>query len=71
MPHALCVMQLVPHIDSDIPRYIGTSVVQQMRRSEDWQKWKTRMQCAFNGSGYKRILSDQDYAMQHPAMSCI
>eukprot|EP00957_Ditylum_brightwellii_P043477 3296092-Ditylum_brightwellii.AAC.1 len=40
-------------------------------RSEDWQKWKTRSQCAFDGSGYKRILSDPDYAMQHPGMSRI
>eukprot|EP00957_Ditylum_brightwellii_P200647 15295812-Ditylum_brightwellii.AAC.1 len=29
---------------------------------EDWQKWKNRTQCAFNGSGFERILSDREYA---------
>jgi len=33
MPHALCVMQLVPQIDSGIPRYVGTLIVQQTRSS--------------------------------------
>eukprot|EP00957_Ditylum_brightwellii_P170217 12957756-Ditylum_brightwellii.AAC.1 len=42
-----------------------------MGRSEDWQKWKTRMQCAFDGSGYKRILNDPDYLLHHPGMSHI
>eukprot|EP00957_Ditylum_brightwellii_P168836 12851288-Ditylum_brightwellii.AAC.1 len=40
-------------------------------RSEDWQKWKTRTQCAFDGLGYKRILSESDYVMQRPGMSRI
>ena len=31
-------------------------------RVEDWQKWKNRTQCAFDGSGYERILSDREYA---------
>eukprot|EP00957_Ditylum_brightwellii_P063986 4854104-Ditylum_brightwellii.AAC.1 len=29
---------------------------------ENWQKWKNRTQCAFDGSGYERILSNQEYA---------
>eukprot|EP00957_Ditylum_brightwellii_P096107 7322152-Ditylum_brightwellii.AAC.1 len=29
------------------------------------------MQCAFDGLGYERVLSDPDYVMQHPGMSRI
>ena len=29
---------------------------------EEWQKWKSRTECAFSGSGYERILDDADYA---------
>eukprot|EP00957_Ditylum_brightwellii_P007939 601420-Ditylum_brightwellii.AAC.1 len=29
---------------------------------EDWQKWTNCTQCAFDGSGYERILSNQEYA---------
>eukprot|EP00957_Ditylum_brightwellii_P074824 5686481-Ditylum_brightwellii.AAC.1 len=29
---------------------------------EDWQKWKNCTWCAFDGSGYERVLSDWEYA---------
>eukprot|EP00957_Ditylum_brightwellii_P035728 2708582-Ditylum_brightwellii.AAC.1 len=29
---------------------------------KDWQKWKNCTQCAFDGLGYERVLSDQEYA---------
>ena len=31
-------------------------------RYDEWQKWKNRTQCAFIGSGYERILDDEDHA---------
>eukprot|EP00957_Ditylum_brightwellii_P151688 11551599-Ditylum_brightwellii.AAC.1 len=40
-------------------------------RSEDWQKWKTRTQCALDGSGYEGILNYSNYAFRHLDMSCI
>eukprot|EP00957_Ditylum_brightwellii_P071442 5430982-Ditylum_brightwellii.AAC.1 len=46
-------------------------IVEFTGKPEDWQKWKTRMQCTFDGLGYERILSNPDYAMQHPGMSRI
>ena len=27
-----------------------------------WQKWKSKTECAFDGSGYKKVLSSQAYA---------
>jgi hypothetical protein len=30
---------------------------------EDWAKWKSRTQCTFRGSGYKRVLEDNVYAV--------
>ena len=33
---------------------------------EDWQRWKSRTQCAFDGSGYEKILTDPVYAVMHP-----
>jgi hypothetical protein len=30
---------------------------------EEWQKWKSRTECAFSGSGYERILDDSEFAM--------
>ena len=29
---------------------------------EEWQKWKSRTECAFSGSGYERVLDDLEYA---------
>ena len=29
---------------------------------KEWQKWKSRTECAFSGSGYERILDDADFA---------
>eukprot|EP00957_Ditylum_brightwellii_P088653 6752166-Ditylum_brightwellii.AAC.1 len=46
-------------------------IVEFTGRSEDWQKWKTRAQCAFDGSGNEGILNDSNYAFRHPDMSRI
>eukprot|EP00957_Ditylum_brightwellii_P079446 6041643-Ditylum_brightwellii.AAC.1 len=40
-------------------------------RSKDWQKWKTRTRCAFDGSDYEGILNDSNYAVRHLDMNCI
>jgi hypothetical protein len=29
---------------------------------DDWAKWKSRMECAFSGSGYEQVLEDSGYA---------
>jgi hypothetical protein len=38
---------------------------------EEWPKWKSRTICAFDGSGYERILSDRQYATTHLRMNKI
>ena len=35
----------------------------------DWARWKSRTQCAFDGSGYKKILTDKEYALQNPRLN--
>ena len=37
----------------------------------EWQKWKSRTECAFDGSGYEQILADKDYAIKHKKMNKI
>eukprot|EP00957_Ditylum_brightwellii_P093122 7089681-Ditylum_brightwellii.AAC.1 len=29
---------------------------------DEWQKWKNHTQCAFIGSGYEKILDNEDHA---------
>jgi hypothetical protein len=36
---------------------------------EDWQKWKSRTECAFSGSGYERVLEDTEYAMSNERLN--
>ena len=36
---------------------------------EEWQKWKSRTECAFSGSGYERVLEDQEYAIDHERLN--
>jgi hypothetical protein len=38
---------------------------------EDWQKWKSRTECAFQGSGYELILGSSSYTDNHPRMNAI
>lgn len=38
---------------------------------DDWPKWKNRTQCAFDGSGYERILQDRRFADRNPKMNRI
>ena len=37
----------------------------------EWPKWKSRTECAFDGSGYEKILSDSDFAARHARMNKI
>eukprot|EP00957_Ditylum_brightwellii_P168739 12843568-Ditylum_brightwellii.AAC.1 len=37
------------------------NIVELSGKVEEWQKWKTQMQCALNGSGYERILLEREY----------
>lgn len=36
---------------------------------DDWPKWKSRTECAFNGTGYEKILEDSEYASTHSRMN--
>jgi hypothetical protein len=36
-----------------------------------WPKWKSRTECAFNGSGYEKILTDTKFSEQNPKMNAI
>ena len=36
---------------------------------EEWQKWKSRTECAFSGSGYERVLEDHEYAIDHERLN--
>ena len=35
----------------------------------DWSKWKSRTECAFDGSGYEKILIDRTYASLHERLN--
>ena len=39
--------------------------------NEEWRKWKSKMTCALEGSGYDKILSKETFAMLHPKMNNI
>ena len=36
---------------------------------EDWSKWKSRTECAFDGSGYELVLTDRIFANENPRMN--
>eukprot|EP00957_Ditylum_brightwellii_P176166 13414037-Ditylum_brightwellii.AAC.1 len=38
---------------------------------DDWQKWKTQTQCAFDESGYEQILINWDFATSNSNMNRI
>lgn len=38
---------------------------------DNWPKWKSRTECAFNGSGYERVLNDAVFASRNPKMNAI
>jgi hypothetical protein len=38
---------------------------------EQWPKWKSRTECAFNGSGYDKILTNEQFAKSNPKMNTI
>eukprot|EP00957_Ditylum_brightwellii_P171027 13019392-Ditylum_brightwellii.AAC.1 len=46
-------------------------IVEFSGRFEEWQKWKNRTQCAFNGLGYKSILLNRGFATCNLDMNCI
>jgi hypothetical protein len=35
-------------------------------RFEDWQKWRTRTECALKSAGFAKILKDEDHARANP-----
>ena len=37
----------------------------------NWQRWKSRTECALDGYGYEKVLSDSVYAMTHSKMNKI
>ena len=37
----------------------------------EWQKWKSRTECAFNGSGFGKILNDEEFAEENERMNSI
>jgi hypothetical protein len=38
---------------------------------EQWPKWKSRTECAFNGSGYNKVLTSMEFAKANPKMNTI
>lgn len=36
---------------------------------DEWQQWKSRTECAFDGSGYEKILTDSSFARDNPRMN--
>jgi hypothetical protein len=36
---------------------------------DGWQKWKSPKECAFDGSGYEKILSDNEFASLNEQMN--
>jgi hypothetical protein len=36
---------------------------------DDWNKWKSRTECAFSGSGYERVLEEEAYAVANPRLN--
>ena len=36
---------------------------------EVWSKWKSRTECAFDGSGYELVLTDREFADENPRMN--
>ena len=39
--------------------------------NEEWRKWKNKTACAFEGSGYDKVLTDRSFANKHPKMNKI
>eukprot|EP00957_Ditylum_brightwellii_P201219 15324633-Ditylum_brightwellii.AAC.1 len=37
-------------------------IVDFSEKVKDWQKWKNCTQCTFDGSGYEKVLSNQEHA---------
>jgi hypothetical protein len=37
--------------------------------SDDWNKWKSRTECALSGSGYEQVLEDEDFARENPDLN--
>ena len=35
----------------------------------DWSKWKSRTECAFDGSGYEKVLNKEAYAVANPRLN--
>ena len=35
----------------------------------NWTRWKIQTQCAFDGSGYKKVSNDKEYAMENPRLN--
>ena len=58
---------------SDTHAYYGTiiqprnlkleyqKIVKFMGKMDEWQRWKSRTECAFDELGYKRVLTDATY----------
>lgn len=40
-------------------------------KMEDFPRWKNRTECAFDGSGYEKILEDRNFAIRHQKMNKI
>eukprot|EP00957_Ditylum_brightwellii_P017717 1334840-Ditylum_brightwellii.AAC.1 len=38
---------------------------------EDWRSWKNRTQCALEGSGFKMVLTNREYASRNPQLNRI
>lgn len=49
----------------------AAKITEFLGRVEDFQAWKIRTECAFDGSGFERILTDMVFAKENPRMNRI
>lgn len=49
----------------------AAKITEFLGRIEEFQAWKIRTECAFDGSGFERILSDKNFAATNPRMNRI
>ena len=45
------------------------NIIKLLRGIEYWQKWKSRTECPFDGSGYYRVLSDALFSENNQQMN--
>jgi hypothetical protein len=62
--------------ETDVPNRTETNLKLEAQKikdfsglNDDWQKWKSRTECAFSGSGYERVLEDEEYSLRYERLN--